>query len=325
MTRPDPPARHAPGPRVRSRATPADDRTVVLPEPFARRARPATGALACGALAAAGALALALLWLRPWHARFAPPLADEAALLAARPTVLTVRRWTPDPSVLVLDFPTLAEQGRMLNRVATLAEKRGQPRGRVLDDAELADAIAASGATADTYYYGHDYGAAEIARFFALAERDGVSLNPDEARLRNLAVAAGWLDPHANGALISIPAPGARVDAAARAVILHHELSHGEFFTRPGYAAWTRRFWRTLLTPGERERMRAWLASEGYDPGEEEMMMNEAQAYLVWTSDPAFFTPALVGMTDARAQALRAAFLDGRPADGRDEAVLPPR
>lgn len=48
-------------------------------------------------------------------------------------------------------------------------------------------------------------------------------------------------------------------------------------------------------------------------------MMNECQAYLVFTPDPDFFAPGLVGMSAARATALREAFLAGRPADARQE------
>ncbi len=279
-----------------------------------------------GGIAAAVVVALGLavglgVLLRPAPVPTAPapPLLDEAALLARRTDRLLLGRWAPDPAVLVLDFPTLAEQGRMLNRVAALVEKRGEPRGRVLSDAELAAAIGAAGATPETYYYGHDYGAPELLRFFALADRDHVALDADEERLRGLLRDAGWFAPGANGALISMPQPVAPVDAHTRAVILHHELSHGEFFTRPAYADWTRRFWREQMHGDERARVRDWLASEGYDPGEEELMMNEAQAYLVWTPDPAFFAPAMVGLEPARAAELRRVFLAGRPPDGRDE------
>ena len=84
---------------------------------------------------------------------------------------LTVFRFAANPRILVLDFASLHEQGLMLNRVAALVEKAGLPRDRVLTDAELTAAIAASGDTIDTYYYGHDYSAAALARFFALADR----------------------------------------------------------------------------------------------------------------------------------------------------------
>ena len=188
----------------------------------------------------------------PPPAPFAIATADEAAIRDHVATALTVFRFAPDPRIVVLDFPTLHEQGAMLNRVAALVEKAGLPRDRVLDDAELAAAIKAGGDTPDTYYFGHDYSAAELARFFALADAGHVALDAEEQKLRALLGELGWFAPGATGGLITIPrAPQdevAALDAAARATILHHELSHGLFFSDPGYAAYVRQFWLTALT-----------------------------------------------------------------------------
>ena len=46
----------------------------------------------------------------------------------------------------MLDFASLHEQGKMLNRVAAFAEKAGLPHNRVLTDDELAELPSASGA-----------------------------------------------------------------------------------------------------------------------------------------------------------------------------------
>src|SRR5205807_1326503 len=73
------------------------------------------------------------------------------------------------------------------------------------------------------------------------------------------------------------------VTRRARATILRHELSHGEYFTNPVYAAFVHRFWTQTLTPGERDRIRRYLQSQGYDSGLEDVMENEAQAYLMFT------------------------------------------
>ena len=72
----------------------------------------------------------------------------------------TVFRFASDPRILVLDFASLLEQGRMLNRVAALVEKSGLPHDRVLTTSKSTAAIRASGDTVETFYYGHDYGAA---------------------------------------------------------------------------------------------------------------------------------------------------------------------
>lgn len=231
------------------------------------------------------------------------------------PTSLSVFRFAANPRILVLDFASLRDQGMMLNRVAALVEKAGLPRDRVLTDGELDQAIRARGDTVETFYYGHDYSAAALGNFFALADREHVELNAEEAWLRALLRQAGWFDPGAVGGLISIPAVGAdaKVTAEARAAILRHELSHGEFFTNPAYANYVHNFWLTALTAAERDGVRRFLAGEEYDPSLEQVMFNEMQAYLMFTRDPLFFAPGMVGLTPARLAELQTKFLDGMP------------
>src|SRR5215831_15291531 len=103
-----------------------------------------------------------------------------------------------NPAILVLDFASLRRQGLMLNRVAALIEKAAEPRDRVLSDGELDQAIRAHGDTVETYYYGHDYRASDLARFFALADRDGVRLTAEEQTLRSLLRQERFLEPGAN-------------------------------------------------------------------------------------------------------------------------------
>jgi hypothetical protein len=259
-------------------------------------------------------IASAVWWLTPPAAE-PIRLADEAAILDHTPSALTVFRFSSNPRVLILDFPSLAEQGRMFNRIAALTEKAGLPRDRVLDDSALDAAIRDSGATPATYYDGHDYSAADVMRFFAFAQRDGIALTAEEHRLRTLALREGWTGPGVSGAVISIPRAGAAaaLDRTARSVILHHELSHGEYFTVPEYAAHTRRFWQQTLTEQERGRFRRFLAASGYDTGNEDLVTNEMQAYLVHTRDPSTFNAAMVGMSEAQFKALRAAFIAAMP------------
>lgn len=309
------------------------DDTVRLAPPGRAGRRGGTWAVLLAALAvcALGALGAGRWWTgRDAPGPIAVATADERAILAHVARAPTVFRLAPNPAVLVLDFPTLAEQGRALNRLAALVEKAGPPRERLLGDAALEEAIRASGATPETYYYGHDYRAADVARFFALAARDGVALTPEEHWVGRLARQEGWTGPGAAGALVSIPradagpraGADAGVDAAMRATIVRHELSHGEFFTVPAYTAHTLRFWREILTEGEREAFRRFLAEESYDPANEELLANEAQAYLVHTPDPAMFGPDHVGIPGARLAALRAAFVAAMPPGWLRDATL---
>jgi hypothetical protein len=254
---------------------------------------------------------------------FAIRTANEAEIRENVPSGLTVFRFAQDGRILVLDFASLHQQALMLNRVAALIEKAGQPHDRVLDDASLDRAIRDGGDTPDTYYYGHDYSAAALERFFQLAEKGEVALDAEEQRLRRLMQQVGWLAPGVNAGLISIPAVGAdpNITPSARATILHHELSHGLFFADPDYAAFVHRFWDRALTGTERDGVRKFLQAEGYDTRIEELMYNEMQAYLMFTPDPAFFTPARVGMTAERLAELQAEFVRKMPAGWLRDSV----
>ncbi len=296
------------------------DDTVIM-RPKRRRAGLVPAAIV-GVLLSVGVALGGVAWL--WTAR---PLttaaasaavtiagATEADLQVESPATLTLRRFAPNPAIVVLDFPTLAEQGRMLNRVAAWAEKAGVPHDRLLTDPELAAAIQASGATPDTYYYGHDYRAADLARFFQLADAGGTALDPDEQQLRRILAQAG-ADPLGIGALITLPRADTAngVDATARAVILHHELSHGEYFTNAAYARYVHTIWDGVLTEAERARFRAYLADDGYDPAIEDLMINEMQAYLMHTPDPRFFDVAKLGIPLPRLAQIRESFAGNMP------------
>ena len=269
----------------------------------------------------------AAFWLLrpPQHSPLAPvatapafqiSTATETEINEHVPTSLTVFRFADNPRILVLDFASLHEQGKMLNRVAAFVEKAGLPHEHVLTDDELDAAIHAQGDTIETFYLGHDYAAASLARFFALADSEQIVLDPPEQLLRALLQQEGWFASGVAAGLISLPAVGSdpRITASARAAILRHELSHGEFFSNPEYAEYVHKFWLTELTEAERGAVRDFLAKEGYDTRIEELMYNEMQAYLMFTRDPTFFTPDLAGMTQQRLAALQARFLADMPA-----------
>lgn len=247
--------------------------------------------------------------------RIAVRLADEADILANAAGEPAVFRFASNRQVLVLDFGSLREQGLMLNRVAALVEKIGLPRDRVLNDAELAAAIARSGATVETYYLGHDYPSGRLAEFFTLADRDGIRLRPQEEWLRQLLRQEGFLEAGARKALIAVPRVGAGhgIDAAMRASVLRHELSHAEFFTNRSYAGWVHGFWRDGLGEEGRAAFRRYFAEQGYDAGDEELMANEMQAHLMHTADIRLFGAEALGVGMDTLSRWQAGFLLGMP------------
>ena len=306
----------------------ADD--TVLAVPTSRR-RFAVWSIAAAAICVAVA-GSAAFWLWPKPVPLSAPVttsvpvasapafeiktATEAEISQHVTTGLTVFRFADNPAILVLDFASLHEQGMMLNRVAAFVEKARLPHERVLTDSELNAAIQAKGDTVETYYFGHDYAAASLARFFELAEAARIELDPLEEKLRALLRQEGWLAAGVAAGLISVPAVGSdpRITATVRAVILRHELSHGEFFSKPEYADYVRRFWQTELAGEERGAVRGFLAKQDYDVREEEMMYNEMQAYLMFTRDATLFAADMVEMTQDRLTTLQGHFLAGMPA-----------
>ncbi len=258
---------------------------------------------------------------RPAAAPAAVPLAfairtvTRRQILADQPAHLAVFRYAANPNIVVLDFPTLRSQGLMLDRVAALIEKSGLPRDHVVSWTRLRRIITASDDTIGTYYYGHDYSAAALARFFTLAAADHRALNGQEQRLYALLAQLGWLRPGVNAGLISLPREGANkyVTATARDVILTHELSHGQFFSDPAYRAYVRHFWHDALTVAQRAAVRKFLGGEEYDTGDETLMMNEMQAYLMFTRNAEFFQARNIGMTPAERRALQLRFVRAMP------------
>jgi hypothetical protein len=289
-----------------------DDTVRVRPAPVMRRPKPRWwlyGGVAAVVLLGVAGGALAYFGRAP---EISIGVQSEAQIDAAQPCGIEVSRFSADPQIVVIDFPSLTVQGLMLDRVAALVEKAGLPRGRVLGDAALTQAIYNCGDTIESYYYGHDYQAADLRRFFALADADGVTLNKRELWLKGLLTQLGWMEPGAIGAIITLPASGGPVDPGMRAVILHHELSHGAFYTDPAYAAYATAFWNSL-TSADRAAFTAFLGRQGYDAGNTRLILNETQAYLIFTRDPRFFNAAAVGMTDAAVANLRAGFIAGMP------------
>lgn len=271
-----------------------------------------------------GAGGLAVLWRAPAPTPPAEVLrtASEAEIRDHVALTLTVFRFKPNPAILVLDFPELAAQARMLNRVAAWVEKAGLPRDRLLTDAELDAATRKDGGTPDTFYFGHDYRAADLRRFFDLADRDKLALLPDEERLRRLVQQVG-ADPAGFGALVSLPraAVSNGLTDDNRAAILRHELSHGEYFTNAAYARAMVAAWDTVLTDAERAAFRAFLSSEGYDARQEDLMANETQAYLLHTPAGQFFDESQLGIPPQRLLAIRGAYLALMPPGWLRDAV----
>ena len=251
----------------------------------------------------------------------------EAEILAQRADKLIIVRFEPNPRILVLDFPSLVAQGMAFNRMAAFIEKRGLSRDRVLNDQELAEALELDHSTVATYYYGHDYKAADVARFFATAQRQNLLLGAAEKELFAVLSREGLLADRANASVISIPRVGSDpfVDASGRASLLRHELSHGEYFTNPAYAEYVRQFWTDRMTADDRTAFGAFLSQQGYDPDNFDLMANETQAHLMHTTDSRYFNARACGIPLDRITRLREIFLAEMPVGWLRDAAMASR
>lgn len=209
--------------------------------------------------------------------------------------------------VFAISFERLAEQAHAMNRLAAYLEKAGAPRNRVLNDKQLAALIARSGDVPETFYLGHDYRISDIARFFNQARQQQLVLQPQEQRLLGILVAAGLLTQTASYAVgadadakalitLSRLSPSDRAllklapqDELLGTAILAHEISHGEFLTRPAYRQQSWQFWTSVLSEKERQQWRLLLRRMDYDADNEDLLVNEMQALLMHTPDGRVF------------------------------------
>jgi hypothetical protein len=227
----------------------------------------------------------------------------------------TMLRLRENDRIFVLLFPDLATQAATLNRLAALVEKAGLPRDRITDPMTLGQFIARQGEKPETWYLGHDYAGADVARFFAIAARDGAGIGAEEAWLRDRFRDARALVPAGDEiAMISVPNAGSGIDPDMRRAIIDHEIGHGHFFTRPDVAAHVQNVWRRIFDDTERAAVTAFLAHEGYDTGNEALLANEAMAYLIFTPDPRFFSAETLGLAPERLATMRAKMQQGFPA-----------
>lgn len=237
-----------------------------------------------------------------------------------------VFRFRMNTAISVIEFSSLDLQGSTMNRIAALVEKKGKARDSIVDEYELSADIQRQGEIAATYFMGHDYRMTDVARFFSLARQSGITLNSNEAALRDALLGLGLLRDNVlrrnfegkeNAAIVSVAAADILPGQQGTQVVydlhatLRHELSHGEFFSNVAYHDYVLEKWRSIP-----ESFRQIFVKDfdrmGYDVENEELMANEFQAYL-WDAGSSAFIDLYLIKAGSSLGKMRMSFLAGLP------------
>lgn len=260
------------------------------------------------------------------------PVADSpkrlglSDIVAAKTTSRAAYLPAENDRVLILDMPSMREQGRMFARIIIFVERGGTPKTRIMTVPEIKEWLVTTTSSVDTLTVGNNLRASELARFFNTARNQGEPLTVEEAELydsllqwqvlRELGSGLAVVQPER--LLITISQASSvngcaqcTITAAQRGTILQHEMAHAKFATDTVYQDYSLWFWSNTLSPGLRERFTQFLIGRGYDSTNRELMANEAQAFLMHTPDPAMFSAASLGLSDRELNELRQAFLAG--------------
>ena len=202
-----------------------------------------------------------------------------------------IYRWSSVPEVLIFDFRDYDVQNRFLRRLAFFVEKKGY-RGQILSSEELKGKHA---------WNAHDYRASDLAAFFNKTEELDTKLYDEEVLLKDLLIREGILIRSGDilsegvGAINSIALESGSI---LRYRFFTHEASHGIYFTQKEYREFVKSFWESL-NDEDRDLWRLYLGWYGYDPEDEDLMMNEFQAYFTQqpvTEAAAYFMPRMARM-----------------------------
>lgn len=253
---------------------------------------------------------------------------DFQTVLNARNENVVIWQMAENPNVYVFDFKGLNNQGRSFNRITQFTEQQTtEPYPKVLNNLELSRYIEAARRTQADFAFGHDVLVGELVQFFNYALRDKVELNPEEILVRDFLTEQGLIRfwrgfyqaMRPDVVILAVPQTQDRkanepmVSTGARYAILLHELAHGEYYTNTHYQKFCQRFWYETLTENQREAFKKFLGNFNYAVNNEELLINEMQAYLMFTPDPKSFSARKLGVSDAELDQMRSAFRRASP------------
>lgn len=181
--------------------------------------------------------------------------------------------WNLYPSILIFDFRDYDLQSAFLKRLAFFVEKKGSA-GRLLSNKVLEPLHG---------WNAHDYRAADLARFFQLASDEDFELNPEEYLLRDILLDKGIIRQEdgrfleGEGGILSLSQESSD---RLRYLFMTHEGYHGFYFASREYRDGVHRIWEGL-SEDERQFWKIFLDWKWYNTEDEELVINELQAYLM--------------------------------------------
>lgn len=254
--------------------------------------------------------------------------APYAKILNAKNANLMIWSVEENPDILIFDFPGLGYQGKSFNRITQFTEQQfTEEYPRVLNNYELDQYMLAVRRTQSDFAFGHDILVSEFVRFFNYAIRDKIQLNIEELFIRDFLeknnLIRFWrgfyqaMKPDV--VVLAIPQSRMRnhgepvVSDGARLTVLTHEMAHAEYYTNTYYRKFCQNFWRNTLDDRQRELFSRFLMTYNYSINNEELLINEMQAYLMFTPDEKSFSAKKLGVSEEELSVLRANFKKNAP------------
>jgi hypothetical protein len=209
------------------------------------------------------------------------PLPADLGTILRYPTALwrspdhELFRWTLYPQVLVIDTSDYATQARFFKRLAFFVEKEDF-RGQLLTDEELAGRHG---------YNAHNYNGEGLAAFFTRAASTAFALTSEEELLREIVLAEGIIVRDGagyapgRGGILSV-SQESKGFPGLRELLVTHEAYHGVYYGNAEYVSSIESLWDSLT----QDEQRFWLLlldGMQYDTGDDYLITNEFQAYLL--------------------------------------------
>lgn len=243
-------------------------------------------------------------------------------------------QYSEERRIFVLDFGGkrgLRHRGETLNRIAAFLDAKDAPKDKLLTDKELGRLIWSSGENHETFFLAHCFKASDLIKFFNTADASSFQLNKEELKLRDMLIRNLFMQKNRiykqvppEKILIAIPEEQKEnlktlqeeaVTSESRRMLFRHEMGHAKYFLNPKYRKYCKQFFQKKITPEIRIALIHFFKNYSYDSGNEDLLINEIQAYVIHT--PLEYTFSHFDFSLDALRAVKKEFLASMPANGQ--------